>query len=159
MLFMLLEILVSCDDLRIYDQYQTVAGTWKSDKKIEFVLPELDSLNNYNLFITIRNNNEYQYSNLFLISAMKFPNGKVVTDTLEYTMAMPDGQWLGSGFTDIKENKLFYKENVRFLEKGNYQVVLQHAMRKSGEVGGINSLKGIMDVGFRIEPTPKPDGL
>jgi hypothetical protein len=29
-------------------------------------------------------------------------------------MTDPDGALLGDGFSDIKESKLFYKENVRF---------------------------------------------
>ncbi|WP_025742852.1 gliding motility lipoprotein GldH [Aquimarina pacifica] len=142
---------ISCDDKRVFDSYQTVSGTWEIDEKVNFELPELDSLQSYNLFFNIRNTNEYKYSNLFLISEMKFPNGKVVTDTLEYQMAEPDGTWLGSGFSDVKENKLWYKEKVTFKEEGKYVLVIHHAMRKNGEVNGVSSLEGITDVGFRIE--------
>ena len=113
--------------------------------------PELDSLKIYNLYINVRNTNAYKYSNLFLISEMKFPNGKVITDTLEYQMAGPDGSWLGTGFTDLKENRLWYKENVHYIEQGTYSIMLQHAMRKNGEVSGIQSLQGVTDIGFRIE--------
>ncbi len=144
---------ISCDNKRVFDSYQTVSGTWEMDEKIQFELPELDSLQTYNLFINIRNTNAYKYSNLFLISEMKFPNGKIVTDTLEYQMAEPDGTWLGTGFSDLKENYLWYKEKVQFKEQGNYVLILQHAMRKNGEVEGISSLDGITDVGFRIEHT------
>ncbi len=148
--------IVSCDDKQVFDQYQTVSESWEIDEKINFTLPELDSLQTYNLFINVRNTNGYRYSNLFLISEMKFPNGKVVTDTLEYQMAAPNGEWLGNGFSDLKENKLWYKENVNFVEKGAYKVTLQHAMRKNGEVDGVNSLEGITDIGFRIEYAQNP---
>jgi len=142
---------VACDDKRVFDEYTSVSGIWDKGEKVEFTLPELDSVQSYNLFITLRNTNDYQYSNLFLISEMNFPNGKVVTDTLEYRMAEPNGEWLGTGFSDIKENKLWYKENVTFNESGTYTVQIQHAMRKNGEVEGIQGLNGITDVGFRIE--------
>ncbi|GAA4275056.1 gliding motility lipoprotein GldH [Aquimarina gracilis] len=148
--------IIACDDKRVFDQYKTVSEAWEMDEKVSFSLPELDTLKPYNLFINIRNNNLYRYSNLFLISEMKFPNGKVVTDTLEYNMAAPNGEWLGTGFTDLKENKLWYKENVIFAEKGIYTITLQHAMRKNGEVGGIYSLEGITDIGFRIENAQNP---
>ncbi|WP_103068921.1 gliding motility lipoprotein GldH [Aquimarina sediminis] len=148
--------IISCDDKQVFDEYQTVSNTWEMDEKISFALPELDDAQTYNLFINIRNNNEYKFSNLFLISEMKFPNGKVVTDTLEYDMAAPDGEWLGEGFSELKENKLWYKEKVSFKEKGNYIITLQHAMRKNGEVNGVSSLEGITDVGFRIENTQNP---
>ncbi len=148
--------LVSCDDTQVFDEYQAVSDAWEINEKINFTLPELDSLQTYNLFINIRNNNSYRYRNLFLISEMKFPNGKVVSDTLEYQMAMPSGEWLGTGFSDLKENKLWYKENITFTEKGAYSITLQHAMRKNGEVNGIYALEGITDVGFRIEYAQNP---
>ena len=158
-LVFILSVLVSftsCDDTQVYDQYITVSETWEKDEKVSFELPELDPNKKYNLFINVRNTNDYRYSNLFLIRDMKFPNGKVITDTLEYQMAAPDGKWLGVGFSDIKENKLWYKENINFTEEGVYTVTLQHAMRKNGEVSGINSLQGITEVGFRIEDTQNP---
>jgi hypothetical protein len=34
---------------------------------------------------------------------------------------------------------------------GNYQISLQQVMRQREEVEGIEFLKGILDVGFRIE--------
>lgn len=147
---------ISCDDVRVFDEYQNVANSWEKDEKVKFSLPVLDKEKNYNLFINIRNDNSYKFSNLYIISEMNFPNGKVVTDTLEYQMAAPDGAWLGTGFSDLKENKLWYKENVSFAEEGSYTVTLQHAMRKNGEVLGLHTLEGIIEVGFRIEHAQKP---
>jgi len=149
-------ITVSCDDTQVLDEYQTVAESWEMDEKVSFTLPELDSEKEYNLFINVRNTNDYKFSNLFLIGEMTFPNGKVVTDTLEYDMAAPNGEWLGTGFSDVKENKLWYKEKVSFNEEGAYVITLQHAMRKNGDVDGVTSLEGITDIGFRIEYAQNP---
>ena len=82
---------------------------------------------------------------------MNFPHGKKVKDTLEYEMAKPNGELLGTGFTDIKENKLWYKEGVVFNESGEYTVNIQQAMRENGKVNGVVELEGITDVGFRVE--------
>lgn len=150
-LLFLISLIASCDDTRVFDTYQTVSESWEQEEKVSFILPELDSLQRYNLFINIRNTNNYKFSNLFLISKMKFPNGKIISDTLEYEMAKPNGEWLGTGFSNLKESKLWYKENVTFSEQGVYEVELQHAMRKNGEIFGIHSLEGITDIGFRIE--------
>ncbi len=87
-----------------------------------------------------------------MIAEINFPNGKTVKDTLEYQMAKPNGTLLGQGFTDVKENKLWYKERVQFDEAGTYTVTIQHAMRNNGEVNGVDNLEGITDVGFRREP-------
>ena len=82
---------------------------------------------------------------------MVFPHGKTIKDTLEYRMADPSGKFLGTGMMDVKENKLWYKEDVIFQESGEYTVNIQHAMRENGKVNGVVDLEGITDIGFRIE--------
>jgi len=149
-LILVVVLVSSCDKKRVYDEYESI-HEWHKDSLVNFELDNIDSTKVYDLFINIRNNNDYQYSNLFLITEIKFPQGKVISDTLEYDMTKPNGEWLGTGFGDVKENKLWYKENVKFDESGNYKVSIQQAMRKNGEVNGIQELEGITDVGFRIE--------
>lgn len=143
--------LISCDSNRIFDEYKTVPNQWHKDSIIEFEITPPDSTEAYNLFVNLRNTSAYKYSNLFLIVEMDFPNGKKMKDTLEYQMTKPNGEFLGTGFLDIKENKLWYKEEVVFSESGNYLVKIQHAMRENGQVAGVENLEGITDVGFRIE--------
>lgn len=142
-------ILFSCDKKRVFDEYKSVGSAWHKDSIVTFDLPELDTTKQYNLFVNLRDNNNYKYNNLFLIVAIEMPNGFTKVDTLEYQMANPDGSLLGDGFTDIKESKLFYKENVKF--KGKYKVHIKQAVREGGKVPGITLLEGITDVGFRIE--------
>ncbi|WP_417884670.1 gliding motility lipoprotein GldH [Zunongwangia sp.] len=141
----------SCDSNRVYDSYKSLPNEWNKDSIVSFKVNKLDTTSTYNLFLNVRNNADYKYANLFLITEMQFPKGKVIIDTLEYKMANPDGSWLGDGFGDVKENKLWYKEGVRFTESGTYQISIRQAMRKNGSVEGIENLDGITDVGFRIE--------
>lgn len=147
----LVGIFVSCDSDRVFDDYKSLPSQWNKDSIVTFNLENLDTLQSYNLFINVRNTSDFEYSNLFLISEIQFPQGKVVTDTLEYEMAEPNGEWLGTGFGEVKESKLWYKERVRFPESGKYQVSIKHAMRKNGSEKGIENLKGITEIGFRIE--------
>jgi gliding motility-associated lipoprotein GldH len=79
------------------------------------------------------------------------PNQYATIDTLEYEMTDATGKWLGNGFSDLKENKLFFKENYIFPKSGNYDIKIIHAMRKGKETDGIESLEGITSVGLRIE--------
>tara|TARA_R110000868_G_scaffold67320_10_gene199900 strand:- start:3125 stop:3628 length:504 start_codon:yes stop_codon:yes gene_type:complete len=144
-------IIVSCDSKRVYDEYKSVPDSWNKDSIISFKLHPPDSTNAYNLFVGLRNTNAYKYSNIFLIVEMVFPHGKTIKDTLEYRMADPSGKFLGTGMMDVKENKLWYKEDVIFQESGEYTVNIQHAMRENGKVNGVVALEGITDIGFRIE--------
>jgi gliding motility-associated lipoprotein GldH len=82
---------------------------------------------------------------------LDLPNGKKVVDTLEYEMADKNGVFLGSGISEIKESRLFYKEDYTFPNSGNYKLSIHQAMRSNGSVEGVKALKGVTDVGFRIE--------
>jgi len=157
MCLLLLVITIACDTNRVFDEYKSVPNEWDKNSKIEFKVTAPDSLTAYNLFVNLRNTDTYKYSNLFLIVELDYPNGKTLKDTLEYKMANPDGTFLGTGFTDVKENKLWYKGYDKpfvFEESGEYTINIQHAMRQNGVVSGIQKLEGITDIGFRIEQNP-----
>lgn len=144
-------VFVSCDSNRVYDSYKSVPSKWHKDSIVSFKIKPPDSIKAYDLFVNLRNTNAYKYNNLFLIVEMVFPHGKTIKDTLEYRMADPSGKLLGVGYTDVKENKLWYKEQVVFSETGEYTVNIQQAMRENGKVNGVVELEGITDIGFRIE--------
>lgn len=136
----------------VYDQYKSIEKhSWDSEQPIDFIVSNSDTISIKNVFINIRNNKDYEFNSLFLIAKMEFPSGYKVVDTLEYEMTDAFGKWLGSGFTDIKENKLFYKEQVVFSEKGDYKFKVYQATRSVNDIEGTNPLRGITDVGLRIE--------
>jgi gliding motility-associated lipoprotein GldH len=153
LMVILMSVITSCDQKMILDEYQNVGDFWQKDSAVVFNFNPPDTLKQYNLFINLRNNNDYGFSNIFLITELYFPNGTIQTDTLQYMMTNPKGEWLGNGFTDLKENKLWYKENFRFPSLENHQIKIRQAVRKTGAVEGIAELKGISQVGFRIEKT------
>lgn len=142
--------LVSCDKKRVFDEYKSVGKSWDKDSVVSFDLPQMDPKKQYNLFVNIRDNNDYPFNNLFLIVAMEQPNKMTLVDTLEYQMANEDGSLLGEGFTDVKESKLVYKERMKF-KPGSYKIHIRHAVRQTGKVVGVKKLDGITEVGFRIE--------
>ncbi len=152
--FLLLSCLVltSCDQNLVDSQSVSLSDAqWDILEAPVFTIEPVDTVNTYDMFLNMRNNHDYGYSNLFLIAEMKFPEGKIVTDTLEYEMATPQGKFLGTGYSDVYENKLWYKEGVRFRESGTYLLTLRHVMRKNGSVDGIAQLEGILDIGYSIE--------
>jgi len=150
--FLILCFFSSCgENTVVFNETRALDGFWGSEEELVFDLPPLDSLKTYNLFFNIRNTNDYPFNNMYLIATINFPHGKTVVDTLEYRMAYPDGSWMGSGIGSIRDNKLWYKENVRFTEEGVYKVSLRQAMRNNGEVEGVKKLDGIVDVGVTIE--------
>ncbi len=116
----------------------------------------LDELSNkskqkdINFVFVVRNNNDYPYSNLFLITYLKAENEKnFKIDTLNYIMAKPNGEWIGKGFGETKEILFQYKNQYKFPKKGKYIIGVKQGMRT-------NSLVGIEDLGVKLENSTQP---
>ena len=151
-LLLLLVFFTACDKKQFFSEYKELEGTWKKSDTLRFTF---DTINPYNLFLNVRNNNNYPFNNMYLIVALKEPGKKptIKIDTLEYQMADADGTLLGNGFTDVKESKLWYLENYVFTRVGKYKVEVVQAVRATGEVDGVAELEGITELGLRIEKT------
>ncbi|MFD1314386.1 gliding motility lipoprotein GldH [Namhaeicola litoreus] len=151
-ILMLSFLFLSCEKNLVFDQFQSVdQNKWQKDSVLNFIYEAKDTLSKNNIYVNLRNNKDYEYSNLFLIVGIDFPNNYQIIDTLEYEMTTPEGRFLGTGISDVLENKLEYKTNVNFPVSGNYTIHVQHAMRKSQEIEGLKYLNGITDVGIQIE--------
>jgi gliding motility-associated lipoprotein GldH len=121
---------------------------WKLTDIPTFKVPITDTLTSNNVIFTIRSGSSYPFRNIYLFVTTTSPDGKNITDTLQYNLADEKGKWFGKGFGDIHELNLPYKSNVFFPLKGTYVFKIQHGMR-------IENLKGIYDIGLRIEKKRK----
>lgn len=150
--FIVLNLGLACNREVVYNQFQSIEDNqWHKDSIVRFTIPSTDTIQKRNIYVTLRNNKDYEFSNLFLIVGIEFPNTYKIVDTLEYEMTTSEGRFLGTGITDVKENKLEYKTNVVFDQKGDYELSVQQAMRKTRDVEGLTHLDGITDVGVQIE--------
>ena len=145
-------ICMSCNYDNSYTDYKNIVKEGLGTTPLVFNLPEkaIDS-EKKNVFILLRNDNSYPYANVFLIASLQAGEEQVTQDTLEYAMAAPDGTWLGSGFTEVKESKLWWKEGVVFPKKRPIFIKVSQAVRNNGAAEGVSNLKGILSVGISIE--------
>lgn len=142
----------SCTSDIEFTAYKTLKNSvWESHQKMTFNFEVTDTISSKNLFLNIRNTHQYPFSNLYVITTLKYPDAATVIDTLQYKMTDERGAFLGEGFATILDNKLYYKENIHFSTTGSYQFSVRHAMRKNGQVTPIKQLEGIQDIGFSIE--------
>ena len=141
-----------CEQEKGYSAYQSIGEEGLGTSPIIFEIPEnvLDTLRK-NIFLRLRNNNNYQYSNIFLIVSLTAGEEQITNDTLEYLMASPDGKWLGEGFSEVKESKLWWKESVIFPEERPIKINIEQAVRNNNVNNGVEKLKGIVSVGISIE--------
>lgn len=135
---------LSCNSNLVYTDSKTInEAAWDLFDKAEFEFDSADTLKNLSVSFTLRTGSQYPYRNIFLFVTTTAPDGKNITDTLEYQVADDSGHWLGKGFGDIREITLPYKTNVFFPLKGSYIFTIQHGMRD-------NVLRGVYDIGIRI---------
>ena len=141
-----------CEQEKGYSAYQSIGEGGLGTSPIIFEIPEnvLDTLRK-NIFLRLRNNNNYQYSNIFLIVSLTAGEEQITNDTLEYLMASPDGKWLGEGFSEVKESKLWWKKSVIFPAERPIKINISQAVRNNNVNNGVEKLKGIVSVGISIE--------
>ena len=142
-LFILL--IVCCNTNEIFDKtYSFSSDNWNHDQVVDFEFTVSDTARPYDLYLQLRNSGVYSYSNIWLFVETLAPNGNLLRDTLEITLADNTGRWLGKGIGNLNEMQVPYKQNVYFINRGIFKVSIQHAMRDS-------TLNGIMDIGFRLQ--------
>ena len=145
-------LFANCEQKKDYSAYQSIGEEGFGTSPIVFKIPDyvLDTLRK-NIFLRLRNNNNYQYSNIFLIVSLTAGEEQITNDTLEYLMASPDGKWLGKGFLEVKESKLWWKESVIFPGERPIKINISQAVRNNNVKSGVENLKGIVSVGISIE--------
>lgn len=146
--FVLLSIaLISCEKNIFFQETQKIKGElWTANQPCTFKVGVSDMNRSYDFYINIRNTTDYKYSNIFFFLTTTFPGGKSSVDTLEVSLAQPDGKWLGTGFGRLKYLSVPVKTAVKFRKSGTYKFSFQQAMR--------GDLEGIADFGLRIENNP-----
>lgn len=136
----------ACNFNVLYDKAVDIPkGLWSVNTPVTFAFPVTDTQNPYSIIFTMRNNNNYPYSNLFVFVDTQSPDGHSRRDTVEVTLADIKGKWLGKGIGGIWQNKYYFRKNIRFPQPGEYKVKISQAMRDK-------NLEGIIDVGIKVEP-------
>ncbi len=140
-----LPVLFACRQNLVFEQYQNISDQkWYKDSVLVFNVAIEDTTQNNNFIINVRNDVDYEYSNLWLFLSIEQPDGKILDDKFEVALADPSGQWLGNGFGGLKTREAVYRRNIFFPVSGEYKIRIQQGMRE-------DYLKGISDIGIRIE--------
>lgn len=131
-------------------QFSSFSNGWPQHEGLEFrFTPEKINFPT-NLFLYLRNNDDYPFANIHLITTLENPIGEKLVDTLSYTMATPEGEWLGEGLL-VHESKLWFKEAYHFRVVGEHRLTIKPAMRHNEHAESIDVLRGITELGLGIE--------
>jgi gliding motility-associated lipoprotein GldH len=144
-IILLLCFFCSCNKGIVYSQYHTFKDNqWPAAENAVFEVDIADTVSLNNINLMVRHADAYPYSNIFLFVTTNYPDGKVLSDTMEIVLANPKGEWIGSGAGDIFDYKVPVKKNVRFPLRGKYKFTFAQGMR-------VDPLPYVMDFGFEIE--------
>lgn len=98
----------------------------------------------YTFYLNLRHTGDYKYSNIFILIHQTSPDGKKISERKEFTLALPDGEWLGKGAGSLYSHQMIFRKNYYFPKKGTYLFEFEQNMRD-------NPLREISDIGIRIE--------
>lgn len=138
-------VMSSCSSSMMYDESVVIPeAKWDNKNVPYFDVKVEDTISVYSFALNVRHIENYRYSNLYIFLHTTFPNGNVTHDTIECTLAYPDGSWVGRGSGSMRSDKILLNPNLRFPLGGVYHFEIEQAMRDE-------ILKGIVDVGISIE--------
>jgi len=141
--------LTSCQTIDLYEKTATIPGhQWKSSFKPSFTFSIKDTSSSYQLYVTLRHRDKYNYNNIYINLITRQP-GQDSTQSARYdlTLGSDETGWKGSGMDDIYEHRIpltpagtpFY-----FRKPGEYTFTIEQVMRE-------DPLEHVMNVGLRIE--------
>lgn len=138
-------VMSSCSSRMMYDESVVIPeAKWDNKNVPYFDVKVEDTISVYSFALNVRHMENYRYSNLYIFLHTTFPNGNVTHDTIECTLAYPDGSWVGKGSGSMRSDKILLNPNLRFPLGGVYHFEIEQAMRD-------DILKGIADIGISIE--------
>ena len=137
-------VLASCTSKSFNKRVVISEAEWPVENRIAFDVPIEDTLSGYYFGMELRHLENYRYSNLFLFLRTTFPNGTITRDTIECTLASPEGRWLGKSSGSMRDLRITLNENLQFPISGIYHFEIEQAMREP-------VLNGISDIGIFVE--------
>ena len=138
-------IMTSCGGGALYDESVVIPeAKWDNQNMPYFDVMVEDSLTSNAFYLNIRHMEDYRYSNLYIFLHTTFPNGNLTHDTIECTLAYPDGRWMGDGTGSMRTAKVLLNPALRFPLTGTYHFEIEQAMREK-------ELYGITDIGICFE--------
>lgn len=140
MLCFLAGLFAACNPATLYNSEEDIAGNaWHKDSLKTFSPVIEDTSEVINIGFSLEHSQDYPYSNLWLFVNVKSPDGEAQTDTMEYFLAEPDGEWIGRGNDRSRRLYWLYKGGVKMARPGEYQFTLQQGMR-SDKLDGVQSI-------------------
>lgn len=141
-------LLYACTTIDLYEKTVTIPQhAWKSNFKPSFDFTIKDTTSLYRIFLVLRHNEKYSFSNIYLNLYVKGPGqDSTLKIQKDLTLATNEKGWLGTGMDDIYEHRIELAEK-QSLKAGTYTFTLEEIMRE-------DPLQNVLNAGIRLEKQP-----
>lgn len=141
-------VFLSCNTIDLYEKNVPIpAHEWSSSFRPQFKFNIKDVTTPYQVYITLRHNDKYNYNNIWINLYTQAPGDTIQKIQYELPLATKEKGWLGTGMDDIYEHRIALtpqNEKLYFKKPGEYTFTIQQIMRE-------DPLQHVMNVGLRIE--------
>ena len=121
-LFLASVLLISCSNSSIFNEnIEFGESGWNKDSVTTFSVNIDNTKQGYDVFINLKNTDNYQFSNLYLFTKIISTKGDIIKDTVECVIANAKGKWYGEKQSELYYNKLLFRKNIAFPIKRIYK--------------------------------------
>ena len=121
---------------------------WNMADTLKFNLKIEDSAERYDLSLSVRHRDIYDYTNLYVKVISRLPNGEIKSEVVSLPLCDEAGKWLGKCAGDICFSRILLMKRTYYPIKGEYQFYVIHEMRQE-------KLRNLLDIGLRLEKSIK----
>ncbi len=116
---------------------------WTYSDSITYNFNIVDTASLYNFELVILHNDRYAFQNLYTKLRTTFPDGKSVSQVVNFDLAESNGKWEGDRIGSIFKCRTIIQENAFFNMPGKYKLTLLQNTRT-------DTLPGIKGFDFRL---------
>jgi len=134
----------SCVDDVSYEEVKELEGSvWPQDDTLVYSFSIDDTAHYYSVYLTMRIDNDYPYSNIYAGVNMRGPGGQDISELKGFEMADKEGKWKGKSYGGLIGFEFPLYEQMQFHEGGTYKIHVLQYMRTE-------NLAGVHDAGIKI---------
>lgn len=129
-------------------QFKTLPSEgWRKDQPITFTPEYADSSLTYDIQLSIRHNNSYQYSNLSLAVDMVDSVKVIHRKDVDFELCDSYGNWKGSGFGALYQSSIVIATGIKPTDVNS--IVVWQTMTNCDVV------KDVIDIGITVSPSKR----
>ena len=148
-------VLVSCGKEKVIfeKKYDLKNGQWAYADTLNFAFNIADTMEIYDIVLTIKHTPQYPMQNLYTHIYTKFPSGERIVQQLNIDLADNTGKWEGDCSGSECKFEIPIQPNAFFNAAGQHIITLEQYMRMESLIG-INSIAlKIVDKGIKRDLT------